>query len=926
MDMNEHFTSLNPPLDSKSGNSNQTSNENESKRLLNLLKSLERSRKEQRDPDVECTDTDTDTDTEIEESILNILSNRMTLYNHRGLFSSEEARQKHANNFSSNKNNNKGNGNSNGHGSAKKRKRGGGSGSGGASGNKAGSAGNIASVLNIDGGSSTEEAYAISNLCRILIPTNINGNERGSGSTSMLMLYPPSIISAGANVLESICHYCIQKNGDEDGGLSMVEVNMIGSVASQLINGLSRTMKLLMTLNEAEAVEALISCCTCTKNILFLSNRTLSRNVSVIATLKEVAEQILVSDSDSEEGGSVHVSGLVEAAAGLLASIPLVGNSNGVHPMKLWSEMVLQQTLELKSTLQAFVPLVKQMRRGKRGSSSVSSTNQDLEWIAHVKCNVVSQADRIMVFFTRVKGYVAVLTKLMEMEGYQLSNAAQGAAMPITSLLDVSDQLLLLSSVAETRFFATKSKLRDISMEGGLLSPNAAVTVGNSMKYLGYALLESVLSSLSTSGLQYGKRIVHTAVKSLQSSCTLTLKRVIDSSSSMDKNSRKKWLHTSIPLRIRSIEMFTLVAQRLGANVAVTQNEILSKALAFIAGCLLEQITISTKGNDDDNDMDVDVDDISSNANANNGDHWGSQDEKATLVAVCVEALGGSLDVFGGYMSMQNRELIESMASTCISHLEINGTPKAFFSYTQVKSAVLKLGVSCVATPWPDGASSSLVQILRQAAFVLRSDRDVGVSSTAYSVMAICNMAVTPRAPPVMIVTRGNELDNGASMSMNTSMFFSRSSLESEMDTVREDILKAKMKDEKILEDKKKAKKAKEEHKRALSEESKSLDNKMVRNEIPSSFTGSQKVAVVIPEEASNEKIEEIVTKKELDKSLANLAPEEVETMSNESNNDHVHDVDVCGKGIGTDESDEGSEDGFPPIIDCGPDSDDEDM
>ena len=42
-----------------------------------------------------------------------------------------------------------------------------------------------------------------------------------------------------------------------------------------------------------------------------------------------------------------------------------------------------------------------------------------------------------------------------------------------------------------------------------------------------------------------------------------------------------------------------------------TQNEILSKALDFIAGCLLEQIIISKKGNDDDNDMDVDVDDIS---------------------------------------------------------------------------------------------------------------------------------------------------------------------------------------------------------------------------------------------------------------------------------------------------------------------------
>ena len=140
-------------------------------------------------------------------------------------------------------------------------------------------------------------------------------------------------------------------------------------------------------------------------------------------------------------------------------------------------------------------------------------------------------------------------------------------------------------------------------------------------------------------------------------------------------------------------------------------------------------------------------------------------------MAVCVEALGGSLDVSGGYISMQNRELIESMASTFISHLEINGTPKAFFSYTQVKNAVLILGVSCVATPWPDGAFSSLVQILRQAAFVLRSDRDAGVSSTSYSVMAICNMAVTPHAPPVMIVTRGNEVDNGASMSMNTTAY-----------------------------------------------------------------------------------------------------------------------------------------------------------
>ena len=48
--------------------------------------------------------------------------------------------------------------------------------------------------------------------------------------------------------------------------------------------------------------------------------------------------------------------------------------------------------------------------------------------------------------------------------------------------------MLLFASFAETRYLATKSKLRDVSVEGGLLSASSALMVGNSVKYFGYTL------------------------------------------------------------------------------------------------------------------------------------------------------------------------------------------------------------------------------------------------------------------------------------------------------------------------------------------------------------------------------------------------------------------------------------------------------
>jgi hypothetical protein len=839
--MDQHFTSLNPP------SANEAPNENQSKQFLNLLKSLERARKDDQDS------------YELESTVLDILSNMITRYQIRGLFTSEEARAKHT----------PAPGNGAGTGTGKKRKRGGAS----------GSSGKISSILSLDGNNTSEEAYVLSNLSRVLIPCSESG-----------LIYPPSVVASATIAMDAICQHCIHSSQDK----FMVEQEMIGSIASQLISGLSKTMKHLVGMVEVD--EALVACCNCAKSIIILSNLKLSRNGSVVTAIHNVAKEILVCD----EGGSVEVSGVVEAAASLIASIPLVGNSNGAPPMKLWSEMVLQQTGELASTLQAFFPLVKKLKRGKS-----SKGDDDLEWIRDVRNTITSQASRLVLFFARAKGLVAVLTKLMEMDGYHMSNVADGAALPITALLDVSEQMLLFSSIAETRFLATKSRLRDVSIEGGLLSPNAAVTIGNSMKHLGYALFESVILSLGTTALQYGKRLITIALTSLQSCSTLTLKRVIDSSSSADKNSRKKWLHSSVHLRTRSIEIFTIVAQRLGPNVAVTQNDHVSKALAFVAGCLLEQMTTNEQ------------------VNGIQDEHWGSEGERAKLVVVCFEALSASLDIFGGFLTMQNRELIESMALTCLGNIGINSSPGRFCNFAPVKATVLKLGVSCITNPWPDGASSGLVQALRRAAFVLRFDGDSIVSAAAYSAMSICNMAVMPRAPPLMIVSRSNDVDGGM---MNTNQFFSRESLEGGIGAVREDILKSKIIEKEIQEKKKNAKKAKEE----MMAKSKSMKHEESTNKLQQGLETKEiievKQTIELSTEAECDDKEEQKNRKEVEKppGSINSTPNEEKPMEVDiedevsvGEKEHVNSSD-------SDEDEEGSDDDFPPIIDCAPD--DEDM
>lgn len=142
-------------------------------------------------------------------------------------------------------------------------------------------------------------------------------------------------------------------------------------------------------------------------------------------------------------------------------------------------------------------------------------------------------------------------------------------------------------------------------------------------------------------------------------------------------------------------------------------------------------------------------------------------------------------------MSIENRNLVESVASTCLSSIKdsMNDSSLRLLSSGKIKTSILNFGMTAISTPWPDGGASILTESLRSTAFALKFDMDPNVSSTAYIALDVCNVAMTHRSPPLVIVTR---TVNEPERSMNSKISFSREMLESDMAMVNEEILKSK--------------------------------------------------------------------------------------------------------------------------------------
>jgi len=552
--MKVNLIGLNPPIPSQDSK-NDSNDCVEGKKLLNLLKSLEKSQNSNSDVHHEFD--------ELESKVLESLSGMESIFSRKGLLQRDVKKAQEIENVMSSgtlmsQSNSSG---------GKKRKRGGAS----------GSSSSISSILNMESGNlSSEEVYILSNLCRILIP---------QGGEDSLM-YPSGVIAASAKVFFVICEYCRTHLSTVT---SSVEHSMITSIASQVINGMNKTMqRLLVAISKTEkelenAHQALQYCCLSSSVVIILSNTRLSRSNAILDASEKVAHDVLLYAGESDDTSS-----LLDAAATFIATIPLAGSSTGTSPTQLWTNKILMTVEELKSTILSFFPIVRSVKR-KKGAIAVSN-GESLAWITELRNRTASQTDRVTAFIIRMKSYVCIAKHLLKMDGYDISQSTNGMMIPITTILDCCEQMLNFSSIAETKYLSTKSGLCDVSIEGGLLSPSAAVAIANSVKYLGHDLFQTVLASLSNNSLQYGKQMLRITHSTLQSSSSYALRKVVDPVSTTSKTSSKKWLHSSIPLRTRAVHSFILLMQRLGSSVATTQTDTITKILAFIIGSLLEQI------------------------------------------------------------------------------------------------------------------------------------------------------------------------------------------------------------------------------------------------------------------------------------------------------------------------------------------------
>jgi hypothetical protein len=93
------------------------------------------------------------------------------------------------------------------------------------------------------------------------------------------------------------------------------------------------------------------------------------------------------------------------------------------------------------------------------------------------------------------------------------------------------------------------------------------------------------------------------------------------------------------------------------------------------------------------------------------------------------------------------------MVMTCLGRNGSSNTGK-LFGWSSVQCRIFQLASTCVATPWSDGSSTSIVNTLKRAAMKASVERNETVSMAAKEALRVCDLFGVPRAPPLVFVHR----------------------------------------------------------------------------------------------------------------------------------------------------------------------------
>ncbi len=191
----------------------------------------------------------------------------------------------------------------------------------------------------------------------------------------------------------------------------------------------------------------------------------------------------------------------------------------------------------------------------------------------------------------------------------------------------------------------------------------------------------------------------------------------------------------------------------------------------------------------------------------------------------CIQALANSISICGGFLPLQTREMIESVAITCLEQVCLEGHGSIYCSNPNIKLSTLRLGINCVSTPCQDGSASTIIGMMKQTSLFLRTDRDFAVSSMAYTALNLCNSLLTSHVPPLVIIKRDKNIEGFSDGMVST---FSKEGIEDSIMNVREIIARQKKESEKNRNASKLEKVSIRQHPSKINVDSKSnVDNKI---------------------------------------------------------------------------------------------------
>ena len=545
-------------------------------------------------------------------------------------------------------------------------------------------------------------------------------------------------------------------------------------------------LSLMAPLDDDLHTTPLTSLLKVTTLLVGLFGTRLSRSTSVVGSLRSISWRILMLPDESIQDG----------AARLLSSLPLAGGVSGVAgtdrntPSDIWTESFMGTVIGLPVIIHNVTPVGPSTRNDDNSRRQVDSSSSLYcewygsivinEWLDEFRLHVQSDDDRVICLNLFTRGLSRLLHFLLWQDGIGSDFANSGSSsssltsvqIDVPSVLTLIENLLAFPLTAETVYFKTKRRLRDVAVDGGLLSPTSIATrVANRIKRIGHDILDSLLTVLSGPVLlPYARRVVRISYASLLTSSSGPVRKAMDPTSAAQLDGKKRrWLHLSVPMRRLTIESLTKVIAMFGPDTSGSSRQRNSsrtgytkisarlstdseKAISLVVGCLIEEIgrMVDTSGFDED---------------------WVSNTDRIDLVLSCVECLYTSLASFGGFMSIACRSLIESAILTALSGIcRSHPSPYDVLSCCQVKVSFLRLGSACALTPWKDGASSSLViDGLALAASTLRNDSEPSVVIAATSALNICDTVNVPRAPPLLLVTRTTVVGDDSNSQIDTS-------------------------------------------------------------------------------------------------------------------------------------------------------------